>query len=59
MVGYRKLTAAAVALLISTILLIAGYLQGSDWVNFNGVQLGLFFGTNCAAKLWGKDSEPA
>lgn len=59
MVGYRKLTAACVALALSTLLLVLHYLTGDNWVMFNGAQLGLFFGTNCAAKLWGNDSEPS
>lgn len=59
MFGYRKLIAATAALIVSTALLVTHYISGDNWVMFNSAQLGLFFGTNVAAKLWGKDSEPS
>jgi hypothetical protein len=57
MIGYRKLVASGVAVLLSTSLLALHLLNGDQWVTFNTFQLGFFFGTNAVAKLWGRGSE--
>jgi hypothetical protein len=59
MVGYRKLTAALIAMAISTTLLALHLIDGANWVTFNTFQLGFFFSANSLERLWGKGSEKA
>lgn len=61
--GFRKWSMAIIFTIISTVLLVLGYIPGSDWMSQMAVIMSAFFATNVgehiidAVKGWGESKE--